>query len=361
MKADSIYIIAEAGVNHNGSLDLAKELVKAAFEAGADAVKFQTFQASQVVSIHAPKADYQLKTTAEEESQLEMIKKLELDEAMHRKISSECHDRGIEFLSTPFDLQSVDLLTALNVSKLKIGSGDVSNAMLLLKASQTGKDIILSTGMSTLKEIEQALGVIAFGYLYLNTGPAPCLNSFNEVYNSEQGQACLREKVALLHCTTEYPAPFEDVNLRAMDTLKSTFGLKVGYSDHTRGIAVPIAAAAMGAQVIEKHFTLDRDLPGPDHKASLEPDELKSMVESIRQVEKVMGSGDKKPAPAELKNIPIARRSLVALKRITEGEVFTIDNLGAKRPGTGISAIYYYDWLGKAAQRNYEPDELLVP
>ncbi|MEQ8176000.1 MAG: N-acetylneuraminate synthase [Syntrophomonadaceae bacterium] len=356
-----VFIIAEAGVNHNGSLELAKEMIKKAAESGADAVKFQTFRAERVISLNAPKAEYQLKTTGRDESQLQMVKKLELNEEEHRELARECLARKIEFLSTPFDLESIDLLLNLDISRIKIGSGDITNSPLLLKAAQSQKEIILSTGMSTLDEVKAALGVLAYGYLFPSRDHKPSLNNFQEAYISKEGQAWLSKKVSLLHCTTEYPAPYEEVNLRAMDTLKSAFRLKVGYSDHTRGINVPVAAAARGAFIIEKHFTLDRNLPGPDHMASVEPEELKAMVSSIRQVELALGSVDKKPSSSEEKNLSVARRSLVALDFIKMGELFTKENLGTKRPGNGISAVYYFDWLGKKAQRNYERDEQIKP
>lgn len=362
METNRVYIIAEAGINHNGSLKLAREMVKVAADFGADAIKFQTFKAERVISRLAPKADYQLKNTEQGESQLEMVKKLELNESEHRILAMDCISRGIEFLSTPFDLESVDLLIALGVARIKISSGDVTNAALLLKAAQTQKPIILSTGMSTLEELKTALGVVAYGYLLAtNQDHKPSADAFQWALKTDQGQAVLRNHVCLLHCTTEYPTPFEDVNLRAMDTLHRVFGLKVGYSDHTRGIVVPVAAVSRGAAVIEKHFTLDKNLPGPDHSASIEPDELKAMVASIRQVQQLLGTGEKKPAPSEVKNISIARRSLVTLERVNKGEIFTEKNLGAKRPGTGISAILYYDWLGRQAQRDYQPDEMLEP
>ncbi|MFC4768240.1 N-acetylneuraminate synthase [Effusibacillus consociatus] len=355
-RSQNVYIIAEAGVNHNGSLDLAKKLIDVAAEAGADAVKFQTFKADNLVRKNASKAEYQTRTTDASESQYAMIKKLELDEEDHQILIQHCDHRGIQFLSTPFDFDSVDLLVhKFNVKQLKISSGEITNAPLLLKAARSSKPIILSTGMSTLGEVEQALAVLAFGYTEPDSMPS--IEAFHFAYCSVEGQQALRQNVVLLHCTTEYPAPFEDVNLRAMDTLATAFGLPVGFSDHTSGIAVPIAAVARGAVVIEKHFTLDRNLPGPDHKASLEPDELKDMVRSIRQVEAALGSPLKTPAPSELKNISVARKSLVAARTIREGEIFTTENLTVKRPGDGISPMYYWEWLGKTAEKNYEADE----
>ena len=357
--ADSVYIIAEAGVNHNGSLELAKKLIDVAVDAGADAVKFQTFKADTLVSKKAEKADYQRQTTSADESQYEMIKKLELDEEAHRLLIDYCKRAGIQFLSTPFDLASVDLLAGtFDLPCIKIPSGEITNAPLLLKSAQTGKSVILSTGMSTLGEIEDALGVLAFGYLG-NSGPS--IAAFRAAYCSAQGQANLLNKVTLLHCTTEYPAPFIDVNLKVMDTLKSAFGLPIGYSDHTEGIAVPIAAVARGAVVIEKHFTFDRALPGPDHKASLEPAELRQMVRSIRDVEQVLGVGTKHPTPSELKNMPVARKSLVAACAIRSGESFTAENLAVKRPGNGLSPMQQWDLLGRKASKNFAVDEPVEP
>lgn len=353
---ERIYIIAEAGVNHNGSLAMAKELIDLAADAGADAVKFQTFRAEEVISTFAPKAPYQEKLTPSGETQLEMVRKLQLNENQHEELVRQCQSRNIEFVSTPFDLPSVDLLlNRLKVSRLKIASGEITNAPLLLKAARTGTDIILSTGMSSLGEVENALGVLAFGYCEGNKQPSPA--AFRGSYSTPEGQRFLKEKVILLHCTTEYPVPFEDINLLAMDTMRQAFGLKVGYSDHSPGISVAIAAAARGATVIEKHFTLDRNLPGPDHQASLEPSELKAMVKSIRQVELALGSPRKFAACCELPNLTVARKSLVARKNIKKGEIFTEENLGIKRPGTGIEPIYYWDYLGKAAARDYHMDE----
>ena len=357
--SEHIYIIAEAGVNHNGSLDMAKDLINIAAEAGADAVKFQTFKAEKSVSKYAPKAEYQMKTTDIIESQLEMVKKLELDEYAHRVLIEHCKTKAIQFLSTPFDLESVDLLAkTFDLPRLKIPSGEITNATLLLKAASTLKPIILSTGMSTLGEVEMALGVIAFGYFAYDKRPST--DAFQEAYCSEEGQATLKEKVVLLHCTTEYPASFNEVNLKAMDTLRQAFALPVGYSDHTNGIAVPIAAAARGAAVIEKHFTLDRQLPGPDHKASLEPKELKEMVQGIRQIEQALGFPLKKPSESELKNRMIARKSLVAARKIEKGDIFTEVNLTVKRPGNGISPMEFWDWMGTVAQRNYQEDEVIL-
>ena len=354
------YIIAEAGVNHNGKLDMAMQLVDVAAEAGADAVKFQTFKAEKLVSIFAPKAEYQKKLTETTESQLEMLRKLELNEEEHRVLMKRCLQRGVEFLSTPFDLESLDLLVSkFNLSRLKMPSGEITNVPLLLKAAQSGKPIILSTGMSTLGEIETALGVLAFGYIHSDNNETPSIKAFEQAFCSEAGQATLAEKVVLLHCTTEYPPLINEVNLRVIETMRNAFKLPVGYSDHTAGITIPIAAVALGAVVIEKHFTLDRSLSGPDHKASLEPDELKLMVQSIRQVEEALGSSRKAPTLSEYKNKPIARKSLVATLEIRKGEPFTLKNLTGKRPGDGISPLYYWEWLGRLADKDYKQDELV--
>lgn len=352
-----IFIIAEAGVNHNGSLPMARELIEVAAAAGADAVKFQTFQAVKVISRDAPKAEYQAATTGVAETQLEMVRRLELDGPAHEQLYAHCRGQKIEFMSTPFDLESVDLLVKLGVARLKIPSGEITNAPLLLKIARTGLPVIMSTGMATLAEVETALGVLAFGFMNRED---PSIQGFKEAFGAEEGQRLLQEKVILLHCTTEYPAPFADVNLRAMDTMAGAFGLRVGYSDHTPGIAVAIAAAARGAAVVEKHFTLDKNLPGPDHQASLEPEELKAMIRSIREVEAALGTPGKYPAPSELKNREIARKSLVAARPIRKGERFSEENLTGKRPGTGISPLHYWEWLDKEATRDYLLDEVIM-
>lgn len=357
-KVTKCYIIAEAGVNHNGSIDMAKQLIDVAAEAGADAVKFQTFKAEKSISKYAPKADYQKKTTAEKETQLDMVKKLELDEAAHYTLIEHSKSRNIEFLSTPFDFESIDLLARkLNLQHLKIPSGEITNGPYLLYIAQTGKQVILSTGMSTLGEVEAALGVLAFGYL--DNQDKPSLHNFQNAYCSDAGRKVLKEKVTLLHCTTEYPSPFEDVNLRVMATMQIAFGLPVGFSDHTSGIAVPIAAVALGASVIEKHFTLDRNLPGPDHKASLEPNELKLMVDSIRNIEVALGNGHKVPAASELKNRNIARKSLFAAMPVSKGEIFSESNLTMKRPGIGLSPMKYWELIGKKSKKDYDVDEII--
>lgn len=353
------YIIAEAGVNHNGDIKLAKQLIDVAAEAGANAVKFQTFNAEQLVSRHAPKAEYQARNTDRAESQFEMIRKLELTEADHEVLIAHAQTRGITFLSTPFDIQSLHLLTKrFGLQTIKIPSGEITNAPFLLAISRASQQVILSTGMSTLAEVEAALGVLAFGFIEPAT-TTPQRGDFERTFATEVGQQALRHRVTLLHCTTEYPAPFDEVNLYAMDTLTAAFGLKVGYSDHTSGIHVSLAAVARGGRVIEKHFTLDRDLPGPDHKASLEPNELRQLVHQIREIEQALGNGIKCPTVSEWKNRDAARKSLVAAKAIKVGEILVAEDLICKRPGTGASPTLYWQMLGQTATRSYVDDEAL--
>ena len=353
------FIIAEAGVNHNGDLNLAKQLIDVAAEAGASAAKFQTFQAEQVVSRHAPKAEYQTRTTDQTESQFEMIRKLELTETDHEVLIAHAQVRGIAFLSTPFDMPSLHLLTKrFGLQMVKIPSGEIINAPFLLAIARVAQQVILSTGMSTLAEVEAALGMLAFGFA-TQSAATPQHGDFERAFASEAGQQALRNRVTLLHCTTEYPTPFDEVNLRAMDTLAAAFGLPVGYSDHTLGIHVSLAAVARGARVIEKHLTLDRNLPGPDHKASLEPDELRQLVRQIREIEQALGDGIKRPTVSEWKNRDVARKSLVAAKAIKVGEVFTEENLTCKRPGTGANPSSYWQTLGQVATRSYAADEAL--
>ncbi len=350
------YVIAEAGVNHNGSLEMAKQLVDAAIAAKADAVKFQTFKAESIVSRFAGKANYQKETTGTDGSQFEMIKALELPEQSQKELFHYCQKKGIEFLSTPYDLASVDFLASkLKLPTLKIASAEITNGPLLLKAAQSQKSIILSTGMCEPNEIETALGVLAFGYTKPND--VPSLEGFKKAYLSSEGKSVLMRKVSLLQCTTEYPAPYEEVHLRAMETLRQLFGLSVGYSDHTVGCSISLAAAALGASIIEKHYTLDRDLPGPDHRASLEPDELADMIRDIRMVEKAMGTPEKTCRPCEQKNKPIMRKSLIANEEIKKGEPLTQKNLMVKRPGDGVSPMQYWDFLGKSANKDYASDE----
>ena len=353
------FIIAEAGVNHNGSLDRAREMIDVAVGAGVDAIKFQSFRAERLVTRETPKAEYQKKLTASAESQYEMLKRLELDKRSHRKLIEHCRKRNIQFLSTPFDTESLGMLMGeFGLPIVKISSGDLTNAPLLLKAAQWKRLMILSTGMSSLADIEVALGVLAFGYTRADSRPSD--RAFRQSFLSDKGQKALRKMVTLLHCTTEYPAPFPEVNLRAMGVMHSAFGLPVGYSDHTTGIAVTVAAVALGASVIEKHFTLDRKLPGPDHQASIEPGELKMMVESIRQVESALGSGRKTSTPSEQKNRAVAQKSLIAAVAIRKGECFTEANLTVKRPGVGLPPVRYWELLGKPAQKSYAPDEVIL-
>ncbi len=353
-----VFIIAEAGVNHNGSLEVAMQLVDVAAAAGADAIKFQTFKAEKLVTQAADKADYQKQATGADESQLDMLRKLELKYEFHLQLRDYCRSRGIEFLSTAFDFDSLRFLVdEVGVSKLKVPSGELTNGPFLLAHAETGKDIVLSTGMATLGDVETALGVVAFGYLGWER---PGLARFREAYASAQGQSVLRQKVTLLHCTSEYPTPPEHTHLRAMDTLAQAFGLAAGYSDHTEGLAVPIAAAARGAVLIEKHFTLDRSLKGPDHQVSLEPDELKQMVAAIRVVEQALGSPLKIPQPAELKCRDVARKSLVAAQVIAAGEAFSVENLACKRPGTGLSPMDYWRLLGGVSSQHYQVDDLIA-
>jgi len=328
-------IIAEAGVNHNGDLDTARELVAAAVAAGADLVKFQSFITGRSISTNAAKADYQRRATDPDETQYEMVRKLELSRADHEALVEECRRQGIGFLSTAFDGGSFDMLVELGVDRVKIASGEITNLPFLRHVARLGLPMIMSTGMANLAEVEAGLDAV-------------------------EAAGTDRSRVTLLQCTTEYPAPFADVNLRAMLTLKAAFGVEVGYSDHTSGIEIPIAAVALGASVIEKHFTLDRGQPGPDHAASLEPDELKAMVDAIRHVEAALGDGIKRPGRSELGNRSIARKSLVASRAIRAGEPFTTENIAAKRPGTGISPMCWDDVVGRPAPRDFAADELIA-
>lgn len=352
------YIIAEAGVNHNGDVHLAEKLIDVAANCGADAVKFQTFKAEKLVSVHAKKADYQKQTTNSEENQLEMLKKLELTFKDFQHLQHYAKEKNIEFLSTPFDEESLHFLAReLKLNTIKISSGELTNAPFLLTCGWEQKKIILSTGMSDLEEVQNALGVLAFGLLHKEETPS--LQAFQKTFKSEAGQNALKQYVSVLHCTTEYPTPYDSVNLQAMHTLKNTFGLPIGLSDHTAGICVPIGAVALGATIIEKHFTLDKNMDGPDHKASLNPDELTAMVTGIRQIEQALGTGEKIACSAEIKNKAIARKSLVAAKAIQKGEPFTKENLTVKRPGSGMSPYAYWDYLGKCATQNYMKDECI--
>lgn len=356
-----VYIIAEAGVNHNGSHEMAFQLVDVAVQAGADAVKFQTFRAEKLVTKSAQKAIYQKQSGVVNESQFSMLKRLELGYDIYHELVNYCHKNSIDFLSTAFDKQSLDfLIKDIGLKRLKISSGEVNNGPLLLQHALSGCDLILSTGMSTLEEVEDALGILAFGLINsYNSNINPSRVAFQDAFSSKKGKQMLKDKVSLLHCTTEYPAPINEINLNAMLTMHDIFGLEVGYSDHSKGISIPTAATALGAKIIEKHFTLDKKLPGPDHQASLEPDELKSMVDSIRDVEMAMGDGTKVVMPSELKNQHVVRKSLVASREIKKGEVFDENNIEVKRPGTGISPMCYWDFLGKKASSNFSPDQPL--
>lgn len=332
----NVIIIAEAGVNHNGEMALAKRLIDEARKAGADYVKFQTSEKpGTVISKFAKKAEYQKKNTGQDESQLDMVKKLALTFDNFAELKHYCDTIGISFMSTPFDLKSVDFLYELGMDYMKIPSGEITNLPYLRKIARLNIPVIMSTGMSTLGDIEAALNVL-------------------------ESNGLAHEKISLLHCNTEYPTPFSDVNLKAMITMKECFDVRVGYSDHTRGIEVPIAAVAMGAEIIEKHFTIDRTLPGPDHVASLEPNELKAMVDAIRNIELAKGNGRKIVSESERKNIEVARRSIVAAKHIRKGELFSEDNLTVKRPGNGVSPMCWDSVIGLQAIRDFEEDELIV-
>lgn len=356
---NSVFIIAEAGVNHNGELAKAMQLVDVAANARADAVKFQSFRADKLATRKAAKASYQVTNTGEAGSQLEMLRRLELSDHDHEQLLQHCRKRGIAFMSTAFDEESLAMLGGLGMPAVKIPSGDINCGPLLLQAARLRQKLIVSTGMSTLTDIEQALGVIAFGLT--QSGQPKGRGDFDAAYSSAAGRQALLEHVTLLHCVTQYPAPAAAVNLRAMDTMANAFGLPVGYSDHTLGIEVSIAAVARGACVIEKHFTLDRSLPGPDHAASLEPGELAQLVSSIRNIELALGSPIKQPAPDEVGNRTIARRSVVALHAIAKGEILRVDMLTSKRPGGAISPLDIWSLEGRAATRAYEPDDLIEP
>jgi N-acetylneuraminate synthase len=355
----SVLISAEAGVNHNGQEDLAFELVTAAKNSGADVVKFQTFKAKNLVTSTAEQCEYQINNTGKKETQLAMLARLELSYEAHHKLLAQCNELDIEFLSTAFDSESLEfLVNDLGLKRLKIPSGELTNAPLILEHARTGCDLIVSTGMATLSEIETALGIIAFGYT-ADKAEKPSREGFEKAYYSEVGQQKLKEKVVVLHCTTEYPAPVQDINLRAMDSIASAFKLPIGYSDHSAGINIPIAAVARGAQIIEKHFTLDQNMQGPDHKASLEPKQLSEMIKGIRDIELALGDGIKGPRPSEIKNKSIARKSLVANEIIKKGSVFNDANLAIKRPGLGKSPIHYWDLLGSEAKQDYQIGDLI--
>ena len=331
----SVFIISEAGVNHNGDINLAKKLIDVALDSGSDAVKFQTFKAENIVAVNAPKAEYQKHTTDADESQFEMIKKLEMDVNTHKELLAYAKKRNIMFLSSPFDHDSIELLCDLGLEIFKIPSGEITNLPYLRHIGKLNKKIIISTGMADIGEIEDALDVL------IQAGTT-------------------KDKITVLHCNTEYPTPYEDVNLTAMVTIGRAFNVKYGYSDHTLGIEVAVAAAALGASVIEKHFTLDKNMDGPDHKASLEPHELKAMIQAIRNIESALGDGIKKPGKSEIPNIVIARKSIIAKKPIKKGEIFTKENLTVKRPGNGISPMRWDEIIGKRARKDYDNDELIM-
>ena len=332
--ATHVLVIAEAGVNHNGDITTAKRLVDSAVEAGADMVKFQTFKAEKIASDAAQKARYQTRNecSTKADSQLEMLKRLELNEADHAALIDYCATRGIGFFSTAFDLDSLDLLNRLGFEQFKVPSGEITNLPYLRRVASFGKEIILSTGMASMGDIEAAIGAV-------------------------EAAGLRRERIIVLHCTTEYPAPFDEVNLLAMDTIRRAFGVRVGYSDHTQGIEVSLAAVALGAKVIEKHFTLDRGLPGPDHAASLEPDELSALVRGIRRIELALGQPEKRCTASEAANVAVARKSIVAARPIAAGEIFSDSNLTAKRPGTGMSPMRWDEVIGGAAPRDFIADE----
>jgi N,N'-diacetyllegionaminate synthase len=330
----SVFIIAEAGVNHNGSVDLAKQLIDIAANSGADAVKFQTFKAENLVAKNTQKAEYQKQTTDASESQFDMIKKLQLDVETHKELIAYCQDKNIMFLSTPFDHDSIELLSNLGLKIFKIPSGEITNLPYLRHIGSLGKQIVLSTGMSNLEEVEDALNIL------INAGTS-------------------KDNITVLHANTMYPTPMEDVNLNAMLTIQKELGVSVGYSDHTLGIEVDIAAVAIGASVIEKHFTLDKTMDGPDHKASLEPKELKAMVSAIRNIEKALGGDEKKPSPSESVNIEVVRKSIVANQNIKKGDFLTNENITVKRPGSGISPMQWDEVIGTPASKDYNADELI--
>lgn len=327
------FIIAEAGVNHNGDIEIAKKMIDAASAAGADAVKFQTFKAERIVAINAPKAEYQIENTNNTESQYQMLKKLEIDKETHLELMEYCKEKNIMFLSTPFDIDSVHMLMELGIEIIKIPSGEITNLPYLREVARQKKKVILSTGMSNMQEVKEAVDIIR-----------------------QNGS----EDITVLHCNTQYPTPMEDVNLRAMISMREELELPVGYSDHTQGIEVPIAAAAMGATVVEKHFTLDKTMEGPDHKASLEPEEFRKMVKAIRNIEKALGDGNKNITESEKDNLSIVRKSIVAACRIEKGELFTEKNLTVKRPGNGISPMKWDEIIGKVSDKTYEVDEVIV-
>jgi N-acetylneuraminate synthase len=346
-----VFIIAEAGVNHNGSLDLARRLIEVAAEAGADAVKFQTFDARKLARASAPKADYQKQTTDKKESQLEMLRKLELPREWHVELQAHARSLGIEFLSTAFDTESLDFLAGLGMPLFKVPSGELTNGPLLWQFARLGKPLVVSTGMATLSEVEQALAVIAHAF---NAAGEPAhMDEVWQGWSNAAWRESLRGRVTLLHCTSQYPTPMQDVNLRAMDTLGQAFGLPIGYSDHTEGTLIPVAAVARGAVVIEKHFTLDRSMPGPDHPASLEPDELKRMVRDIRALSPAMGSAAKSPQASEWSTRQAARQQVVLARAVERGQILAREDLATARSGGGMAACNLWQLVGQPANRDY--------
>ncbi len=358
---NKVYIIAEAGVNHNGDLKLAFDLIDVAKESGADAVKFQTFKADNLVTESAKMAKYQTQNTNSNQSQYEMLKKLELSDEEFIKISNYCSKKNIDFLSTAFDHESLEFLDKkISLKTLKIASGELTNAPLLLDHARTQKKLIVSTGMATLEEIETALGIIAFGYLNPNKEVSPASeDDFKKAFYSKTGKENLVQNVTLLHCTTEYPAPYSSINLNALDLMRDKFEIPIGYSDHSNGISVSLAAVSKGANIIEKHFTLDKNLAGPDHKASLDPEELKMLVNEIRNIQISLGDYIKVPTAVEKKNINVARKSIVAARSIKKGETFISSSFKFKRPGHGISPLKYWELLGQVAKKDYKENDLI--
>jgi N-acetylneuraminate synthase len=350
-----VLIIAEAGVNHNGDKDKALELIEVAAGAGADAVKFQTFNPDRLAAMTAPKAAYQNRTTDASQSQLEMLRELELPVEWHKELQGHANRLGIQFISTAFDLDSLAFLESLDLPFYKIPSGEITNGPLLMAFAGTGKKTILSTGMATLGEVEQALAILAWGYC--KKEPPSSLTEVWQHWSTPEAGDVIAQNVSLLHCTSQYPTPMTEVNLRAMDTLGNSFGLPVGYSDHTQGLLIPVAAVARGAQIIEKHFTLDRELPGPDHKASLEPDELVQMVGNIRSIEISLGDARKRPQLSEWDSRSAARQQIIAISPIKKGEELTLAHLGTARAGVGESPVHIWDLLGTRASRSYQVGE----
>jgi len=357
MNPEPTFVIAEAGVNHNGSVGLAKALIDSAVAAGADAVKFQSFVTENMVTNDAERAQYQIANTGNSESQYQMLKRLELSHPQQRELFDYCTSKRIQFLSTPFDDESLKFLVQdLGLETIKVGSGELTNAPFLHQVASTAKHLILSTGMSTESEIRSALGVVAHAF---TSKQPPSIEQFERSFDSEAGKRAITSRVTLLHCTTEYPAAPEEINLRAMQTMGERFECRIGFSDHSAGIHLAVAAVALGAKVIEKHLTTSRDLPGPDHRASLEPVEFKRLVADIRELEKALGDSIKKPTSSETKNISVARRSLVAARAIKAGEPFTVENIAVKRPGSGRSPFEYWSILGTRSPRDISKNEII--